>query len=154
MKYYFAYGSNMSREQLRRRCPSAEEVDIGYVQGYVLVFNRKGTYRPGGVASIERVHDPSSRVYGVIWRLSDSDFEKLDSIEDPSAYKRESLSVMTHNGETYECQVYIAFPQDEYISPDPDYLDLMLNSAIEVDLPESYIAEIVSFKSLPREEKA
>lgn len=136
----------MSREQLRKRCPSAVEIGIGHVSGYTLVFNRKGTYRNGGVASIECSNDPEDSVFGVIWRLNNVDFDGLDSIEDPTAYERKSLRIRAQNGETFECQVYIAFPQDAYIIPDPDYLNLMLEAAKEVGLPKEYITKIANFQ--------
>lgn len=143
---YFAYGSNMSERQIKERCPSAKKISNGCAPGYELVFNRKGTYRPGGVASIEKSPNPDSRVFGVIWALSKSDFDKLDAIEDPTAYERVTLPINDDNNKVIECEVYIAYPEEGEIVPDPDYLELLINSAIEAKLPEDYIKTISNFR--------
>ncbi len=75
--YYFAYGSNMSAKQMQERVPSAQKVGIGFLDNFALVFNRKGTYRDGGVASI--VDAAHRKVWGVIWSVAKSEMEALDS---------------------------------------------------------------------------
>jgi gamma-glutamylcyclotransferase (GGCT)/AIG2-like uncharacterized protein YtfP len=136
----------MSEMQIKERCPSAQKISNGWIAGYELVFNRKGTYRPGGVASIEKNSNPDSRVYGVIWALSKSDFNKLDAIEDPTAYERVTLPISDDNNKIIESEVYIAYPEEGEITPDPDYLELLINSAIEAKLPEYYIKTISKFR--------
>lgn len=141
--YYFAYGSNMDTDQMKDRSPSAEKVGIGILKNYSLVFNRKGTYRKGGVASVEDSKD--NNVYGVIWKLNSEDLLKLDITEDPNAYERELYSVYTMDGKVHNCYVYVAFPQGD-IKPDPEYLDKIINAAISAELPSSYIEYLKGFK--------
>ena len=83
---YFSFGSNMDREQMKQRVPQAEYVGVGYVPDHDLVFNRKGSYRPGGVASI--VPMPGVRAYGVVWAISPEELAEMDRVEDPTAYER------------------------------------------------------------------
>lgn len=145
--YYFSFGSNMSTPQMRKRCPSAERVGIGIIQQYELVFNRKGSYRPGGVASIVPSEDPDQYVYGVIWKLTSKDLEELDNIEDPKAYERITIDVQLLGDQIYSCQTYISFPQANYVIPDPHYLELLLEAARAADLPQDYIELISKFRS-------
>src|ERR1035437_1509773 len=118
-EYYFAYGSNMDAEQMQSRIPSARKVGLGVLFDYEIVFNRRGSYRPGGVASIQAAAE--QEVHGVIWALSLSDLRNLDQIERPEAYFR-SLRIIAGDNQEHRCYVYEAFPQGEFL-PDEDYLD-------------------------------
>lgn len=113
---------------------------------YKLVFNRKGTYRPGGVASIERSGEQESSMYGIIWRLCSQDLLELDRIEDPKAYERVPIEAQLLDGGTYECQTYPAYPEATHVSPDPEYLDLLLQAAKPSGLPDDYVQRISRFR--------
>lgn len=136
---YFAYGSNMSVAQMTKRCPSAAMVGLGRLPGFELVFNRKGSYRPGAVASIEPKRDQTAIVHGVVWRISTEDLEELDRIEDPTAYYRRTLPIQLKDDGEVECEVYISFPNTTDLPPDPEYLTLIVTAAKEVGLPQPYI---------------
>ena len=144
---YFSFGSNMSTPQMLERCPSAERVGIGVIPTYELVFKRKGSYRPGGVASIVPSEDPGQSVFGVIWKITSEDLEGLDKIEDPSAYERVTIDVQLLEGQTFPCQTYLAFPQAQHVTPDPHYLELLLDAAKAAALPQDYIELISRFRS-------
>jgi cation transport regulator ChaC len=141
---YFAYGSNMVEEQMRDRCKSAVKVCVGVLNNHKIVFNRKGTYRPGGVASVEE--SEGQRVYGVIWKMHSSEFWDLDEKEDPKAYVRKKMSVSTLSGEHHSCHIYVAIPQRGVFKPGKDYLKLMVRGARETGLPDDYIRYLEEFK--------
>lgn len=145
-EYYFAYGSNMCRSQMISRCPSAIEVSPGVLSDYRLVFNRRGSYRPGGVASIEETS--GERVYGMIWKIAPREFEYLDETEDPSAYQRKELTAHSLQGKPFACHVYCAIP-DGTIPPDPEYLKQLVECAKKAGLPAGYIQSLarLSFDS-------
>ena len=140
---YFAYGSNMDEEQMKKRCKSADLVGIGVINDHKLVFNRKGTYRPGGVASVEP--KDGERVYGIIWKIDLDDLFGLDETEDPNAYKRITMTCHDMRGEKYDCQVYQAFPQGVF-EPDQNYLQQVIDAAGSANLPEDYISFLRSFQ--------
>ena len=143
-EYYFAYGSNMGLRQMISRCPSAIMVSVAALPDHRIVFNRKGTYRPGGVASVAEA--PGERVYGVVWKLSKSDFESLDETEDPKAYRRTTVLVHTLAGRPYECHIYIAFPNGPDV-PDSSYLEELIKVAGESELPLEYVAQLEARRS-------
>jgi hypothetical protein len=61
MVYYFAYGSNMCLEQMRKSCGNFwKKVGIGYVEGYELVFDEYSNKRKGPTANI--VENPNEKV--------------------------------------------------------------------------------------------
>jgi cation transport regulator ChaC len=145
-EYYFAYGSNMCQSQMVSRCPSAIRIATGVLLDSRLVFNRRGSYRPGGVASIQPACD--ERVYGVVWKISTDEFQRLDETEDKDAYRREEMTVHSLNGETYRCQVYRAIPKGT-VSPDPEYLEELVQCAKESALPSHYISSLERLISQP-----
>lgn len=143
-EYYFSFGSNMKTEQMTYRCPSAEKVGIGVLQNHEIVFNRKGSYRPGGVASVQQ--QDGKRVYGVIWKISPSEFAELDKAEDLTAYRRFEENIRTMDGKVYKCHIYKAIPQGIF-EPDLDYLKLVVDASKEQGLPNEYLEYLESFRS-------
>lgn len=136
---YFAFGSNMDQDQMVRRAPSAVPEAVGFLPNTRLAFNRRGSYRPGGVASIEP--QEGSRVYGVVYTVSGADFMALDEAEDPEAYRRTDREVIGLDGVSYLCHVYEAIPEGTF-DPDPDYLHLLVSAAQEAGLPKDYLEEL------------
>ena len=57
--YYFAYGSNLSKEQMHDRCPDSEYVCVGRLAQHKLEFSKYSGRWSGGVArpdtSVKRV---------------------------------------------------------------------------------------------------
>lgn len=135
-RYYFAYGSNVDEEQMKQRCPSAERMGVAALRDHKLVFNRRGSYRPGGVASVEPAE--GERVYGVTWRVTASDLERLDETEDPAAYRRRDATVYGLDGSAQRACVYEAIPEGVF-EPDEDYLGLLFAAASKAGLPKAYL---------------
>lgn len=142
---YFAYGSNMSEQQMKQRCPSAQRVGVGYITRHQLVFNRYGRRRSGGVASIAPSTDPESRVYGIRWHLSATDLDNLDAIESPIAYQRLTYNVMSADGNSHACQTYIAYPETEHVTPGIEYFNIIMDAAKHADFPAEYLEHISKF---------
>ncbi|KAI9520760.1 hypothetical protein NQZ68_013165 [Dissostichus eleginoides] len=100
---YFAYGSNLLMERLQLKNPSATVHCLARLKNYKLMFgNYQGLASDrwhGGVATIE--HSPGDEVWGVVWRMSLSDLESLDSQENVTlaAYSPVELSVKTKQRE-------------------------------------------------------
>jgi hypothetical protein len=141
---YFSFGSNMDREQLKKRTPQADYVGVGYVPDHDLVFNRKGSYRLGGVASI--VPASGVRAYGVVWAISPEELAEMDRFEDPNAYERVQKTVITNDGKELLCNVYIAFPQGD-IPADQPYLELIIKAAQTANLPCDWIERIKKYRT-------
>ncbi|MCF6327245.1 MAG: gamma-glutamylcyclotransferase [Devosiaceae bacterium] len=142
--WYFSYGSNMNSKQMKQRIASATFVGIGVLDNHKLSFNRKGSYRPGGVASVE---DCVEKVWGVVWEMPSSELAKLTKIEDPTAYSREQKSIIMKNGETLSCNVYVAQKQVDFIAPEKEYMNLIISGAKEFELPPTYIAFLENIKT-------
>jgi hypothetical protein len=71
MALYFAYGSNLSMEQMQRRCPAAEPLDKLYLPDARLVFRM--------VADV--VFEPGFTCPGGVWRITPDCERALDHYE-------------------------------------------------------------------------
>ena len=135
--WYFAYGSNLWREQKKRRTGAIREARVARLTGYRLAFNKRGS-EPGQVyANI--VPEPEAEVYGVIYRCSPEALHRMDRWE--VGYRRHPVEAVTRSGETVEAVAYVAEPEwvcDEQ-APNPDYLERILRGAREHGLPEEYV---------------
>lgn len=83
-RYYAAYGSNLNRAEMKKRCPGAIPVGTGYIHGYTLLFCRYLTIEP----------DEKKEVPVGIWQISAEDERALDEYEAyPSLYRKEYLEL-------------------------------------------------------------
>ena len=116
--YYFAYGSNLNRKQMRERCPDSSPMFIATLPNYKLVF--VGWFRRwrGGVASIKPFR--GDRVRGAIYEVSDQCLRRLDRYE--SDYNRFKVTVLGEDSEPIEAITYIKAGQLEETRPSKEYL--------------------------------
>ena len=102
-KYYIAYGSNMSVEQMKIRCPDAVPVGTAVLRGWRLVFRLHATIEP----------EAGCEVPVVIWAVSGRDERNLDHYEGfPNYYHKKTLPVNVKffehgKRETVDAMVYI-----------------------------------------------
>jgi phage replication-related protein YjqB (UPF0714/DUF867 family)/gamma-glutamylcyclotransferase (GGCT)/AIG2-like uncharacterized protein YtfP len=127
---YFAYGSNLSAQQMAARCPDAVDPRRATLADHDWLINQRG------VATIEPL--AGSEVHGVLWHVSDRDLATLDSAEGvPVRYRRDRLTVHTDDGPS-EAWVYIDHRVDPG-PPRPGYLERIIDGAHQHDLPHRWI---------------
>lgn len=143
MKYYIAYGSNLNREQMRYRCPSAVAVGTGMLEGYELSF--RGTRRGTGFLSI----DPKEggRVPVGIWRVTAADEASLDIYEGfPHLYRKEAIRVRLcpfcgSRAQTVEAIVYIMNDGHPVVPPSDGYFRTCEEGYYDFFLDYAYLDE-------------
>ena len=101
-KYYIAYGSNMSVEQMKTRCPDARPIGTAVLRGWRLVFRLH--------ANIEK--QDGGEVPVVVWAISQRDERYLDHYEGfPNYYHKKTMPVkvklFSGGHETVDAMVYI-----------------------------------------------
>ena len=123
MKYYLAYGSNLSVEQMLYRCPTAIYVGTADLEGYKLVF--KGSLT-GSYLTIE---EGDGTVPVLVWKIKDDDEKALDRYEGyPRFYDKKTMTVMLHDLVTgseigeIEAMIYRMIGEREYGLPTRGYL--------------------------------
>ena len=131
MTYYFAYGSNMSLEQMRWRCPDHRYVGLGVLHGFKwLIYSR-------GYANITASN--GDEVWGSVFQISHQDELSLDKAEGVryGTYLREQKDVRVGD-DTLSCLVYVA-PSSEAGVAKAEYV-LRINAGIrDATLPEDYV---------------
>jgi gamma-glutamylcyclotransferase (GGCT)/AIG2-like uncharacterized protein YtfP len=130
----FAYGSNMSREWMRRRAPGAQALGRARLDGFGFIIT------VDGYASI-RPH-AGRTVHGVLWRIGPRELAALNAYESVASglYRRCTLPVW-QNGKRRAALVYVGRVRAPG-RPRPGYLELVVKAARDWNLPVSYIREL------------
>ena len=109
---YFAYGSNLHHEQMKKRCKDSIFIKKYELKGYRLNFRSK--YR---AADIEE--KKNSIVQGALFEISKSDEKKLDVYEDfPVLYKKLYFKYYNKKVMTYimSKKTQFRYPTDRYLN--------------------------------------
>ena len=114
MVYYFAYGSNLHRLQMKRRCPSCRFVKKIILHNYSLTFRSKY-----GAADIEK--KIGCKVYGALYLISKTAEKRLDVYEEyPTLYKK-----MFFKYNNKKVMTYIMPKKTKLVPPTDHYLDII-----------------------------
>ena len=125
---HFAYGSNMSRALMHRRCPQAKALGTASISGWRFVIT------PDGFGSI--VPSAGGVVHGVLWRLTPRDLAAINAYEslDSGLYARRILPVR-HGSRRVPALLYIARRRGEG-TPRPGYMAVVIAAARDWKMPE------------------
>jgi len=124
---YFAYGSNLWRQQMSARCPEHYVVGAGRLEGWRWIITTRG------YASI--VVSATDYVLGMVYELSEEDVHSLDRFE--GGYRKEMLMVEA-DGQGLNCLVYIDLVT-EAGEPHTEYITRIDNGIRDAGLPEEYV---------------
>src|SRR5919112_1992575 len=134
MPLYFAYGSNMDRDAMLRRCPASRPVGIGRLMRHrFIVFDE-------GYATV--VRDPQRAVWGMIWDLALADMPALDRYESLSTglYTKVLQPVVSTQGPR-RAVVYVGRSAKPGV-PKPGYMEGVVEAATHAGLPAEYIRSL------------
>ena len=137
--WYFAYGSNLSKQQMLRRTGSIPPSRVAWLDHYEFAFRRVLE----GNDVFATIHPKQGAiVHGVAYQCSRHAMMQLDQFEGvaENCYRRETVEVTTDLGAILRCIVYIgqAF-RDESAQPSASYWDSIRTGAQEHRLPIEYI---------------
>ena len=142
---YFAYGSNMERVQLKRRCPKAKFVSAAVLPDHELVFSGHSRMWAGAMADIRNTI--GKKMEGVLWEISEAEREALDEYEGyPDLYVRKEVQVRTTAGKVVPAFAYVMANPGREASPSKPYKRLLVSGAEEHGLSEQYIAFLESVR--------
>lgn len=133
MTLYFAYGANMERAAMGKRCPGAQPLGPALLRGWRYVIAQ-------GYGSVARA--PGMGVFGVLWRLTPRDLAALNAFEslDSGLYRRAVLTVDT-GGQRARALVYVGARRGRR-SPMPGYQERVVAAARDWKLPAGYVAAL------------
>jgi gamma-glutamylcyclotransferase (GGCT)/AIG2-like uncharacterized protein YtfP len=136
MPLYFAYGSNMDRAAMQRRCPASRPLGPARLprHGFVLT--------PAGYASIAA--DGDRTIHGLIWELALRDVAALDRYEGigEGLYEKSYRLVVTSHG-ARRALLYVAAGGAQGMA-EPGYLEAIIAAAEDLSLPALYVSELRS----------
>ena len=143
--HYFAYGSNMNRTQMQRRCPLSNFVCVARLADYQFGITRHSRLRDCGTANV--FPGPGKEVWGVVYEVSDSELLILDRFED--GYRRAIMPVyaLGDGVEPFDALIYIAEVEVNVPLPNSEYKRLIVEGAKHWQLPRAYIATLESLQA-------
>ena len=125
---YFAYGSNLSHENMRRRCKDSYFIKPINLKGYLLTF--RGNY---GAGDIEK--NKNSKVLGGLYEISESDEKRLDIYEEyPILYEKMYFSYFGK-----KVMTYIMLKKTTFKNPTTRYLNIIIQGYKDCKLDEKYL---------------
>ncbi|XP_074431247.1 gamma-glutamylcyclotransferase [Larus michahellis] len=138
---YYAYGSNLLRERLLLRNPSASLCALARLQDFKLEFGhhqgRTSSVWHGGTATI--VQSPGDEVWGIVWKMNASNLSSLDKQEgvEDGIYGPIEVNVHTQAGKVLTCRSY---QMKDYVCgpPSPQYKKVICMGAEQNGLPTDY----------------
>lgn len=141
---YFAFGSNMHHEQMKKRCGESRFISMGVLEHYRFVYDGVSDRWGGAVGNI--VPSEGELVLGGLFDVSDSDIESLDSYEGyPVRYQKDYFPVLAMDGTTVKAFAY--FRESKKIGlPSEPYRESVMQGAKDCGLPEDYIEKYLNRK--------
>jgi hypothetical protein len=137
---YFAYGSNMLLERLRKRVASARKVGIAYVEGSVLRWHKRGRDRSGKCDIVE-TRAREDVVWGVLFDIFPGELSGLCKAE--AGYELREVAVRAEGGPrtaiTYSAPLENTDPT---LQPFGWYKALVVAGAQEHGLPGRYVGRL------------
>ena len=120
-RYYIAYGSNLSEEQMAFRCPDAKPVGMAVLKDWKLAFRTHATVEPceGRVVPV------------LVWEISEQDERSLDLYEGwPHYYRKENLPITITNfrgqkPKKITAMAYVMNDGHEVMPPMKGYYDVL-----------------------------
>lgn len=135
---YFAYGSNMCKEQMTNRGVSIHATVRCELSGYRFLYNKKSIY---GSSKANIRKDKGSVVHGICFSIDPESFEKLKEFE--KGYDVVQVTVSDLEKNPLQAKTFISYYScDE--EPNGEYVETIVKAAKEHKLPEDYIRKILS----------
>jgi len=143
---YFAYGSNMNREQMHQRCPNHKLMGIARLPDHRMIFPRTSQRWDNlGVASIE--HSIGDEVWGALYIMTQSDWDILDGKELLGiSYIKKTINVITFDYHNIYALTYIA-RREKPNPPSKRYMTQIISGAEQLRLPQDYIDKLKAIET-------
>ena len=150
--YYFAYGSNLNRAQMKQRCSSPKILGIARLPGYKVEFYGYSATWDGAQETV--VPEPQAEVWGVLYELQAFDWESLDVYEDArfngtGTYFHYPVQVINMKQETINAIIYKKDILKEPKLPSAEYLAFIVQGGKEQGLPEEYLTILQDKETKP-----
>lgn len=127
----FFYGLFMDEILLKTKGIKPSEVSVGFVDGYGLLIGERATL-------IRRL---DSRAYGAMMEIAPGEVKELYAEDSVADYLPEPVTVELMDGTQFEATCY-NLPSDKVTGTNNHYADSLLDIAIRLGFPDSYLDQI------------
>lgn len=138
MIYYFAYGSNMSLEHMRKMCGwHMHFLGRAILPEYEIGLDARG------YANIRR--NTGNQVCGLLFTLDEQGLSILDNFEGyPEIFTRQTVKVKDEEGVEYVAEVYLEEGEENFggVIPKKEYFSRVISAAEAQKLPEAWITKL------------
>ena len=142
---YFAYGSNLDVDSMQERCPQANVLGPGCLQGFRLTFTWHSTGWGCGVADV--VESTDDEVWGLVYSITTTDLEALDRYEGyPRCYGRSQATIQTRKATLENVWLYTVREKAEFIAPSCLYVDILKRACADYAFPAAYARMLEQIK--------
>ncbi len=149
-RYYFAYGSNMNQEQMSSLGVRPLSVAAAKLPEHRIAFHGYSKTWDGAEETV--VSAPGRDVWGVIYKLTLLDADTLDRRQDvrldgTGAYFLFPTAVFDMEGKKHSVLIYKKDVLGAPEKPSREYLDFIVQGALQRGLPSSYVEELRRIES-------
>jgi gamma-glutamylcyclotransferase len=118
---YFAYASNLSKQQMLTRCPDSRPMFVATLPNFKIVFTGWSREWRGGKAVIKSVR--GEKVRGAVYEVSEACLRQLDKYE--AGYTRQTFTVFDEDNEPHQVLTYVKSGQLEESAPSQEYGEII-----------------------------
>lgn len=139
--WYFAYGSNLNKEQMKRRVGKWRDSTKAILRDHKLVFDIYSQSWKGGVADV--VESPGGFVYGAVYLLTEDQIKELDKYEAvPTLYSKRKVNVEIDDKMQLDALAYVASNPGKFLKPSKEYLGSVMSGLRQHGYDEKIIKQI------------
>ncbi len=114
---YFAYASNLSKQQMQARCPDAKPRFTAVLPNYRLIFTGWSRQWHGGKAAIKPFR--GLKVRGAIYEITEACMKQLDKYE--VGYARMNVTVFDEDNQPHQAVTFMKSGQLDESLPSREY---------------------------------
>lgn len=123
MVWYFAYGSNLSKNQMNERIGAWKDTKKATLQGWKLVFNVPSRKWGGAAANIVSTCNPADAVFGAIYCITR---KQLDILTDKYEHVSSRTLIVEAEERSEKAEVYVFKKDNPSLKPSEEYLQTIL----------------------------
>lgn len=143
---YFAYGSNLSETQMKKRCPESKLMGKAKLYKWTPCFPQIGATRQYmGVMGIRYTNNTHDFTEGLIYELTEKDIKLLDDLEGvkSGSYKKTNVLLHTPSGEVNGFVYENLKDKGFNYRPSYGYLTTILSGLLKENFSHSYMLRLL-----------
>lgn len=114
---YFAYASNLSKQQMQSICPDARPRFSAVLPNYKMIFTGWSRTFHGGIATIQPMR--GEKVKGAVYEVTDGCLRRLDKWE--TGYARFNVTIFDEDNQPHPVLTYVKTGQQQESLPSREY---------------------------------